>query len=85
MSGDEVTLEGFVHGGEVTVIGVTDSLKYPGTNSFERFEYPSALPRERLDELTELAAVLVPAHGLDSCFFNIEFSSPPPVPFRSSR
>ena len=76
VSGDEVTLEGFVHGGEVTVIGVTDSLKYPGTNSFERFEYPSALPRERLDELTELAAVLVPAHGLDSCFFNIEFFVP---------
>ena len=76
VTGDEVTLEGFVHEGEVTVIGVTDSVKYPGTNSFERFEYPSALPRAQLDELAELAALLVPAHALDSCFFNIEFFVP---------
>ena len=51
-------------------------MKYSGTNSFERFEYPSALPAERLDELEELAAVLVSAHGLDACFFNIEFFVP---------
>jgi hypothetical protein len=76
VTGDEVTLEGFVHEGWVTVVGVTDSVKYPGTNSFERFEYPSALPRDRLDELSELAATLVPAHGLDTCFFNIEFFVP---------
>lgn len=76
VTGDEVTLEGFVHRGEVKIIGVTDSVKYPGTNSFERFEYPSALARERLDELGELAAVLVSAHGLDACFFNIEFFVP---------
>jgi hypothetical protein len=76
VTGQEVTLEGFVHAGRVTVIGVTDSVKYEGTNSFERFEYPSALPRQRLDELGELAAALVPAHGLDACFFNIEFFVP---------
>ncbi len=76
VQGDEVTLEGFVHAGEVTVIGVTDSVKYEETNSFERFEYPSALPRDRLDELWKLTAVLVPAHGLDACFFNVEFLVP---------
>jgi hypothetical protein len=76
VQGDEVTVEGFVHEGEITVIGVTDSVKYPGTSSFERFEYPSALPAARLGELAELAAVLVPAHGLDACFFNIEFFVP---------
>jgi hypothetical protein len=51
-------------------------VKYPGTNSFERFEYPSALPAARVEELAELATVLVPAHGLDACFFNIEFFVP---------
>ncbi len=76
VTGDEVTLEGFVHDGEVTVIGITDSVKYPGTSSFERFEYPSALLQDRLDELAGLAEVLVPAHGLDACFFNIEFFVP---------
>ena len=45
LGGDEVTLEGYVHGGRVTTIGVTDSVMYPGTNSFERFEYPSRASR----------------------------------------
>lgn len=82
VEGDEVTLEGFVHEGRVTVIGVTDSVKYPGTSSFERFEYPSALPPARLGDLQELAKVLVPAHGLDGCFFNIEFFVPDGGPVR---
>ena len=76
VAGDEVTLEGYVHNGVVTLIGVTDSVKYPGTSSFERFEYPSSLPGDRLRELGLLAEVLVPAHGLDACFFNIEFFVP---------
>ena len=62
--GSEVTLEGYVHDGEVTTIGVTDSVKYPGTLSFERFEYPSALPQERQAELADVAAALLPALGL---------------------
>lgn len=76
VEGDEVTLEGFVQGGRVTVVGVTDSVKYPGTSSFERFEYPSVLPPARLDELGRLADALVRAHGLDDCLFNIEFFVP---------
>ena len=71
--GDEVTLEGFVWDGRVTTIGLTDSVKYAGTNSFERFEYPSALPDERRRELCEVAEALIPALGLDGGFFNIEF------------
>lgn len=77
VEGEEVTLEGFVHHGETTVIGVTDSVKYPGTNSFMRFEYPSALPDERLRELAGVAERLVDGHGLDDCFFNVEFLVPP--------
>lgn len=76
VAGHEVTLEGYVYDGAVTVIGVTDAVKYPGTNSFERFEYPSALPPPRLRELHELAARLVLAHGLDDCVFNVEFLVP---------
>lgn len=74
--GEEVTLEGYVHRGAVTTVGVTDSVKYAGTSSFQRFEYPSALSAERLDELDRLARALVAAHGLDDCFFNAEFLVP---------
>ncbi|HEU4448832.1 MAG TPA: ATP-grasp domain-containing protein [Gaiellaceae bacterium] len=76
LSGAEVTLEGYVHEGRVTTIGVTDSVKYPGTLSFERFEYPSALPEARLDELDGVAARVLPALGFDGGFFNVEFFVP---------
>jgi hypothetical protein len=76
VSGEEVTLEGYVHGGRVTVVGVTDSVKYPGTNSFERFEYPSRLPAERHAELGDIAGRLLPALGFDGGFFNVEFFVP---------
>jgi biotin carboxylase len=76
VSGREVTLEGYVHEGRTTVVGVTDSVKYPGTNSFERFEYPSSLPAELQAELGEIAAGIVEVHGFDGGFFNVEFAIP---------
>ena len=76
LDGAEVTLEGYVHRGRVTTVGVTDSLKYPGTNSFEGFAFPSALPAERLEELARLAERVVPAHGFDAGFFNMELFVP---------
>lgn len=76
LEGAEVTLEGYVHRGEVTVIGVTDSIKYPGADSFERFEYPTRLPPSRVRELEAVAARLLPALGFDGGFFNVEFFVP---------
>jgi biotin carboxylase len=76
LAGAEVTLEGYVHEGRVTVIDVTDSVKYPGTNSFERFEYPTRLSEERQEELTDVATRLVRALGFEGGFFNVEFFVP---------
>ncbi len=76
LAGALVTLEGYAHAGVVTVIGVTDSVMYPGTASFERFEYPSRLAPDRLDELTGVARKLLPALGFDAGFFNVEFFVP---------
>jgi hypothetical protein len=76
LSGDEVTLEGYVHQGKVTTIGVTDSVKYEGTLSFERFDYPSRLPEARQEELSDIASRLLPALGFDGGFFNVEFFVP---------
>jgi hypothetical protein len=82
MSGAEVTLEGYSHGGRVTVIGVTDSVKYPGHSSFERFEYPTSLGPRRRAELGRLTEKLIPALGFDGGFFNIEFFVPATGPAR---
>jgi ATP-grasp domain len=76
LGGEELTLEGYVHGGHVTTIGITDSVKYPGTLSFERFEYPSALPPDRQAELSEVAEQVLPALGFEGGFFNVEFFVP---------
>jgi biotin carboxylase len=76
LSGAAVTVEGYVHRGRVTVLGVTDSVMYPGTLSFERFEYPTALPPARADEVARLAARLPAAFGFDDGFFNAEFTVP---------
>jgi hypothetical protein len=76
VEGAEVTLEGYVYEGRVTTIGITDSVKYEGTNSFERFEYPSALPEGRKEELAGIAERLLPALGFDGGFFNVEFLVP---------
>jgi hypothetical protein len=76
LTGEEVTLEGYVHGDRVTTIGVTDSVKYPGTLSFERFEYPSKLPEDRQAELADIAARVLPALGFEGGFFNVEFFVP---------
>jgi ATP-grasp domain len=74
--GDEVTLEGYVSGGRVTTIGITDSIMYPGTLSFERFEYPSSLSGECQEELSDVASKVLPALGFDGGFFNVEFFIP---------
>ena len=82
LSGVEVTLEGYVHGGRVTTVGVTDSIKYPGTLSFESFDYPSALPHERLEQLSDISSRVLPALGLEGGFFNVEFFVPEDGPAR---
>jgi biotin carboxylase len=68
-----VTLEGFMHAGNMTPIGVTDSVLHPNGISFVRFDYPSALPSSVSDHLCEIAHMLMPALGFDDSVFNIEF------------
>ena len=64
LAGAPLTVEGYVHAGRVTIVGVTDSVMYDGTLSFERFEYPSRLPAERVSEVSALAARLPGAFGV---------------------
>ncbi|MGI9657551.1 MAG: ATP-grasp domain-containing protein [Gaiellaceae bacterium] len=76
LAGLEVTLEGFTYEGAVEVLGITDSVNYAGTSSFERFDYPTTLSEARCAELTAVANTLVPALELDASLFNIEFFVP---------
>jgi biotin carboxylase len=57
----------------MTPLGVVDSHFYPGTLSFQRFEYPSRLPPGVQERMALIAERCVKAIGLDRTFFNIEF------------
>ena len=72
LRGTQVTLEGYAFGGEVSVMGVVDSIMFPGTRVFNRFEYPSALPAGVQARMAEIATTLMGGMGFDNGMFNIE-------------
>ena len=73
LDGTLVTFEGWMQGGRMTAIGVTDAVMHPNGISFLRFEYPSRLPDGPRQAMADVAARLMPALGFDNSMFNIEF------------
>ena len=73
MSGQQVTLEGYVYNGKIEIIGITDSIMYPETISFKRFEYPSSLPTKIQKKMAGIARSFISSIGFDNGVFNIEF------------
>jgi hypothetical protein len=72
LDGEQVTVEGFSWEKKVSIMGITDSIMYPGTMSFERFEYPSRLPIRVQERMADIARGLILGIGLDYTVFNIE-------------
>ena len=77
LRGRQVTLEGYAWGNDVYILGVVDSIMYPGTISFERFEYPSSLPEPVQQRMGEFARRLMRGIGYQDGMFNIEFMYDP--------
>jgi len=71
LRGQLVTVEGLVCDGEVTILGVVDSVLHPN-GSFARFDYPSSLPESVLARLGDVSARAVRALALERCLFNLE-------------
>jgi biotin carboxylase len=72
LKGVQVTVEGYACGGEVEILGVVDSILFPGTLAFARFEYPSALPEHVQERMHQLTRRLVEGLGLHHGLFNVE-------------
>jgi biotin carboxylase len=72
LKGAQVTVEGYVYGGEVNILGVVDSIFFPGTLAFSRFDYPSALPELVQARMVDLAKLLMSGLGFDNGMFNVE-------------
>jgi hypothetical protein len=73
LSGQQVTLDGYVYRGHVVPLGIVDSVFFPGTLSFARFEYPSRLPPSAQERMGRIAERVLRHIGLDRTFFNLEF------------
>jgi hypothetical protein len=73
LAGHQVTLDGYAYRGQVVPLGVVDSVFFPGTLSFSRFEYPSRLPPRVQERMGHIAERVIRHIGLDCTFFNIEF------------
>lgn len=75
--GRQVTANGFARDGRVTLVGTVDSIMYPGTDQFQRFQYPSNLAPRQLERVDALAARLVEGIGLRHGMFNVEMRIDP--------
>ena len=73
LTGHQVTLEGFIFEGRLTVVGIVDSQMYRNTRSFERFDYPSRIGAALADRMASLAERFLAYIGLENTLFNVEF------------
>jgi biotin carboxylase len=72
LNGGQVTVEGYAYGEKVSIMGVVDSIMFPGTLAFARFDYPSALPKGAQARMAEIATTVMEGLAFDNGLFNIE-------------
>jgi hypothetical protein len=77
LHGRQVTANGYARHGRVTMLGTVDSIMYPGTDQFQRFQYPSSLPEAVLRRVDEVATRLIEGLGFRHGMFNIEMRVEP--------
>jgi biotin carboxylase len=71
--GLQYSLDGVAFGGEIKPLGVVDSIMYPGTQAFMRFDYPSRLPQAAQAQALDVAKKFLNAVGFTYGMFNMEF------------
>jgi biotin carboxylase len=71
--GRQVTVEGYADGEGAHVYGIVDSVRYPDSSSFLRYQYPSGLPEHVQARLAELSERVIERIGLTAITFNIEY------------
>ena len=72
LEGMQVSLEGYVHSGQVHVIGILDAITFANNLSFKRFRYPSRLADSVQARMNDIARCLMSGIGYDNAPFNIE-------------
>lgn len=73
ITGKQCTIEGYVYNGQVEVYGVVDSIRESNRSTFARYQYPSKIPRDIQDRMTQIAQIFFTQIGYNNAPFNIEF------------
>ncbi|MDR9402169.1 MAG: ATP-grasp domain-containing protein [Halothece sp. Uz-M2-17] len=73
IAGRQCTLEGYAFQGDVQIYGVVDSIRYPNSSTFSRYQYPSKLTQSEQQEMAEITKKFVKHIGYDNAPFNAEF------------
>jgi hypothetical protein len=71
--GLQYSLDGVAFNGEIKPLGIVDSVMYPGTQAFMRFDYPSRLPDTAQTQALDVAKRFLQAVGFTHGLFNMEF------------
>lgn len=69
----QYNLDGYVFEGEFRPLGIVESVMYPGTQAFMRFDYPCAIPDAGRAKAIETARRFLAAVGFTHGLFNMEF------------
>ena len=69
----QYSLDGYVFAGDVHALGCVDSIMYPGTQAFMRFDYPSTLSRPIQQRALDVATKFLKEIGFTHGIFNMEF------------
>lgn len=69
----QYNLDGWVFNGQAQALGVVDTVMYPGTQAFMRWEYPSRLPAGVQQHALDVAQRFLSAVGFGQGMFNMEF------------
>ncbi len=77
IAGHQVNVDGYVFGGDVRILGLTDALMYPheanGAQHFLRFAYPARIAADVRARIERLTRLLLAELGFVHGFFNAEF------------
>jgi Carbamoyl-phosphate synthase L chain, ATP binding domain len=69
----QYSLDGVAFAGDIKALGVVDSIMYPGTQAFMRFDYPSKLTQSVQDRALDVATKFLKTIGYSHGLFNMEF------------
>jgi biotin carboxylase len=69
----QYSLDGYAFAGDIRALGCVDSIMYPGTQAFMRFDYPSKLASPIQQQALDVAKKFLSEVGFTHGIFNMEF------------